>query len=37
VQEGLRQNPDGPVLRHLVHQFEGLLDKSADEQPVAPT
>ena len=40
VREGLRQNPDGAVLRHLVAEFDGLC-KPADEQhrgePAAPT
>jgi hypothetical protein len=41
IREGLKQNPDGPVLRPLVHAFDGLLDKTPDDQPearpVAPT
>jgi hypothetical protein len=41
IREGLRQNPDGAVLRHLVNQFDGLLDKTPDEppqgEPAAPT
>jgi hypothetical protein len=32
VRERLRENPDGAVLRELVQQFDGLFDKSADDQ-----
>jgi hypothetical protein len=29
----LRANPDAAVLRHLLSEFDGLLDKSADKTP----
>jgi hypothetical protein len=40
VREGLRSNPDAAVLRHLVNQFDGLLEKPVDaprSEPAAPT
>jgi hypothetical protein len=32
VREGLRQNPDGAVLRHLVAEFDGLLARTPDDE-----
>jgi hypothetical protein len=40
VREGLRQNPNGAVLRHLVAEFDGLCalpDEQPRGEPAAPT
>jgi hypothetical protein len=38
IRERLRANPEAAVLRPLVQEFAGLLDKSGDEpRPTAPS